>query len=111
LYKIKTGSTSTTVLRYDPWEGPTNIANIRWPLQTPVKGKGKDDLKGVFVQTNASRTKAVEHFLKYGKLSGCVSLRAYFFTSPHSSLVLVVLRFPITLILLSGSAVARPRTT
>lgn len=76
LYTIKTGNSSTTVLRYDPWEGPTNVADIQWPAHRPVKGKGKEEFKGVLVQTSGNRRKAVGHFLKYGTLSGCVSLSA-----------------------------------
>jgi hypothetical protein len=56
-------------MRYDPWEGDAKIADIRWPNTVPIKGKGKEDMQGVVVQIG-SRTKAVEQFLKYGKLSG-----------------------------------------
>ncbi|KIM83210.1 hypothetical protein PILCRDRAFT_819446 [Piloderma croceum F 1598] len=70
LYTIETGSTSTSVLRYDPWEGHTKVADIRWPERMPIRGKGKESLQGVAVEMNGSRTKAVEQFLKHGTLSG-----------------------------------------
>jgi len=70
LYKIETSSTSTSVLRYDPWEGHTKVADIRWPERMPIKGKGKENLQGVTVEMSGSRTKAVEQFLKHGTLSG-----------------------------------------
>ena len=71
LYTIETGSTSTSVLRYDPWEGHTKVADIRWPERMPIKGKGKESLQGVTVEMNGSHTtKAVEQFLKHGTLSG-----------------------------------------
>jgi hypothetical protein len=72
LYAIKTGTSSTTVLRYDPWEGPTNVADIRWPRQTPVKGKGKGkgDMHGVIIEMSGCRMKTADHFLKHTTLSG-----------------------------------------
>jgi len=70
LYSIQTGCSRTAVVRYDPWEGHTEIAEIRWPQRMPIKGKGKDALQGVIVQMNGSRSKAAQHFLKYGTLSG-----------------------------------------
>jgi hypothetical protein len=70
LYTIETGSSSTSVLRYDPWEGHTKVADIRWTERMPIKGKGKENLQGVTVEMSGSRTKAVEQFLKYGTLSG-----------------------------------------
>ena len=89
LYTIKTRCTSTTVLRHDPWEGPTNIAEVHWPTKLPIKGKGKDDLKGVLVRTNGGPTRTVDNFLKVGTLSGCVHLlRAYSETFSHFVLAL-----------------------
>jgi hypothetical protein len=99
LYTIKTGSTSTTVLRYDPWAGNTEIADIRWPQRMPLKGKGKEDLQGVIVQVSGGEAKAVEQFLKFGTLSGCVVfalLRCMSIHLAHSSRRFVIPNYPHT---------------
>lgn len=69
LYTLKTTSMGTSVTRYDPWEGPTTTADIQWPSQLPVKSKGRENFYGVTVRMNGN-TRPVEHFLKYGALSG-----------------------------------------
>lgn len=71
LYTLKTANMCTTLMRYDPWDGSTKIAEIRWPRQVPVRVKGKENLQGVSLRMNG-QTKSVESFLKYGTLSGYV---------------------------------------
>jgi hypothetical protein len=67
---IETTNTCTVVSRYDPWEGSTKTANIRWPKRVPVKSKGKQNMQGVSVQMHGGPESAVEHVLKPGTLSG-----------------------------------------
>jgi hypothetical protein len=64
LYVIETANTCTVVSRYDPWEGSTKTANIRWPKRIPVKSKGKQSMQGVSVQMHGSPESAVDHVLK-----------------------------------------------
>jgi hypothetical protein len=63
VYVIKTVGTLTTVKRSDSWEGPIQIADIRWPRKVPVVGKSKD-LDSVLVQMAGGRWKEAGDILK-----------------------------------------------
>ena len=84
LYKFKTIDMCTTLMRYDPWDGSTKIAEIRWPRQTPVKAKGKENMQDVFIRMNG-HTKPVESFLKFVTLSAYV-----YYSLPTNVLTLTV---------------------
>ncbi|KIJ67744.1 hypothetical protein HYDPIDRAFT_25217 [Hydnomerulius pinastri MD-312] len=68
LYSVETVGSSTTIWRSDPWDGSAKIADIRWPKELPLKGKGRDNTHGALLQMNGSRWKESTNFLKYGSL-------------------------------------------
>ncbi|KAH7888846.1 hypothetical protein F5I97DRAFT_1925404 [Phlebopus sp. FC_14] len=70
LYSVETVNSSTTIWRSDPWDGSAKIADIRWPRELPLKGKGRDNTHGALVQMNGSRWKETSSFLKDGSI-GC----------------------------------------
>ena len=69
LYKVKTVDMCTTLVRFDPWDGSTKIAQVRWPRLVPLKGKGKENVQSVTIRMN-NHIKPVESFLRFGTLSG-----------------------------------------
>ncbi|EGO00174.1 hypothetical protein SERLA73DRAFT_160158 [Serpula lacrymans var. lacrymans S7.3] len=46
LYAVETVGSSTTIWRSDPWDGMTKAADIRWPKELHIKGKGKENVNG-----------------------------------------------------------------
>jgi hypothetical protein len=67
IYVIRTQGTSTTITRSDPWEGSTKTAEVKWPKDVPVKGKGKDN-DGVLVQMKGGRWESGFSLLRPGSL-------------------------------------------
>ncbi|KAG2074686.1 hypothetical protein BDR04DRAFT_1140591, partial [Suillus decipiens] len=67
LYSVETVGSSTTIWRSDPWDAPVKIADICWPKDLPVKGKGRDT-HGAIIQMGDPRWKDTDSYLKYGSL-------------------------------------------
>ncbi|KAG1751468.1 uncharacterized protein EDB91DRAFT_609434 [Suillus paluster] len=67
LYSVETVGSSTTVWRSDPWGTSVTIADIRWPKDIPLKGKGRDT-HGSLIQMGDPRWKDTDSYLKYGSL-------------------------------------------
>ncbi|KAH0827497.1 hypothetical protein J3R83DRAFT_4209 [Lanmaoa asiatica] len=64
LYAVETVGSSTTVWRSDPWDGSAKIADICWPKDLPLKGKGKDHTQGATVQMAGFRWRETTSLLK-----------------------------------------------
>ncbi|KAJ3866707.1 hypothetical protein EV359DRAFT_79324 [Lentinula novae-zelandiae] len=67
LYTIRTNGTQTSVVRSDPWNGNTAIAEVEWPILDPSKAKGKQ-LDGVTIQMRSGRQKQADTFLRPGSI-------------------------------------------
>lgn len=72
LYAVETVGSSTTVWRQDPWDGSAKIADIRWPKDLPLKGKGKDHTQGATIQMDGLRWRETTSLLKSSGLGRCV---------------------------------------
>ncbi|KAG6877580.1 hypothetical protein C0993_005910 [Termitomyces sp. T159_Od127] len=64
LYTITTLGPDTTIKRADPWDGDTDIAEIKWSTTAPQKGKNAAD--GALVRMKNSRWTESEAFLRRG---------------------------------------------
>ncbi|KAG1816154.1 uncharacterized protein BJ212DRAFT_214253 [Suillus subaureus] len=67
LYSVETVGSSTTIWRSDPWDASVKIADICWPKDLPLKGKGRDT-HGAIIQMGEPRWKDTDSYLKYGSL-------------------------------------------
>ncbi|KAG2135504.1 hypothetical protein DEU56DRAFT_394576 [Suillus clintonianus] len=67
LYSVETVGSSTTVWRSDPWGASVKIADICWPKELPLKGKGRDT-HGALIQMGDPRWKDTDSYLKYASL-------------------------------------------
>ncbi|KAG1752901.1 hypothetical protein EDB19DRAFT_1903282 [Suillus lakei] len=67
LYSVETVGSSTTVWRSDPWGASVKIADICWPKDLPLKGKGRDT-HGAIIQMGDPRWRDTDSYLKYGSL-------------------------------------------
>lgn len=67
LYSVETVGSSTTIWRSDPWDASVKIADICWPKDLPLKGKGRDT-HGAIIQMGDPRWKDTDSYLKYGGL-------------------------------------------
>lgn len=67
LYSVETVGSSTTVWRSDPWGASVKIADISWPKDIPLKGKGRDT-HAALIQMGGPRWKDTDSYLKYGSL-------------------------------------------
>lgn len=84
LYAVETVGSSTTVWRSDPWDGSAKIADIRWPKDLPLKGKGRDHTQGAMIQMDDLRWRETTTLLKYSGLGRCVAhYSAYSCTALH----------------------------
>jgi hypothetical protein len=72
LYSVETVGSSTTIWRSDPWDASVKIADICWPKDLPLKGKGRDT-HGAIIQMGDPRWKDTDSYLKYGGLGKCAS--------------------------------------
>ncbi|KAG7446638.1 uncharacterized protein BT62DRAFT_130849 [Guyanagaster necrorhizus] len=66
LYAIKTVGTTTVITRSDPWAGPVETSNIRWPL-VKAKGRGRN-WDGVQVQVKGGSWEDGERVLRQGSI-------------------------------------------
>lgn len=73
LYSVETVGSSTTIWRSDPWGGSVKIADICWPKDIPLKGKGRDT-HGAIIQMGDPRWKDTDTYLKFGSLGRYVIL-------------------------------------
>ncbi|KAG9316348.1 hypothetical protein JVU11DRAFT_2380 [Chiua virens] len=64
LYAVETVGSSTTVWRSDPWDGSAKIADIRWPKDLPLKGKGRDAAQGPTFQMDSLRWRETSTLLR-----------------------------------------------
>lgn len=71
VYAFQTLGASTVILRNDPSVGSTKTAEIKWPSNLPIKGKGKgkDTVDGVLVQMAGRRWKDGEVFMRPGSFN------------------------------------------
>ncbi|KAG2055385.1 hypothetical protein BDR06DRAFT_996083 [Suillus hirtellus] len=67
LYSVETVGSSTTIWRSDPWDASVKIADICWPKDLPLKGKGRDT-HGAIIQMSEPRWRDTDNYLKYGNL-------------------------------------------
>ncbi|KAG1790522.1 uncharacterized protein HD556DRAFT_1390806 [Suillus plorans] len=67
LYSVETVGSSTTIWRSDPWDASVKIADICWPKDLPLKGKGRDT-HGAIIQMSEPRWRDTDSYLKYGNL-------------------------------------------
>ena len=67
LYSVETVGSSTTIWRSDPWDAPAKIADICWPKDIPLKGKGRDT-HGAVLQMGDTRWKDTNAYLKWCSL-------------------------------------------
>lgn len=72
LYSVETVGSSTTIWRSDPWDASVKIADICWPKDLPLKGKGRDT-HGAIIQMSEPRWRDTDSYLKYGNLGKYVS--------------------------------------
>lgn len=72
LYAVETVGSSTTVWRSDPWDCSAKIADIRWPKDLPLKGKGRDHSQGAKVQMDGPHWRETTTLLKPSGLGRCV---------------------------------------
>lgn len=73
LYAVETVGSSTTIWRSDPWDGSAKIADIRWPKDLPLKGKGRDHTQGAMIQMDDLRWRETTSLLKCSGLGRCVT--------------------------------------
>ena len=71
LYSVETVGSSTTVWRSDPWDRSAKIADIRWPKDLPLKGKGRDPTQVATIQMGELRWRETTSLLKYSGLGRC----------------------------------------
>ncbi|KAG8213676.1 hypothetical protein J3R82DRAFT_10373 [Butyriboletus roseoflavus] len=64
LYAVETVGSSTTIWRSDPWDCSAKIADIRWPKDLPLKGKGRDHTQGATVQMDGPHWRETTSLLK-----------------------------------------------
>ena len=64
LYAVETVGASTTVWRSDPWDGSAKIADLRWPKDLPLKGKGRDHPQSATIQMDDQRWREATSLLK-----------------------------------------------
>lgn len=74
LYAVETVGSSTTVWRSDPWDGSAKIADICWPKELPLKGKGRDNAQAATIQMDGLRWRETTSLLKYSGLGRWVIL-------------------------------------
>lgn len=69
LYSVETVGSSTTIWRSHPWDrdASVKIADICWPKNLPLKGKGRDT-HGAIIQMGDPPWKDTDNYLKYGSL-------------------------------------------
>lgn len=68
LYAVETVGSFTTVWRSDPWDGTAKIADIRWPKELPLKGKGKDNAQTATILMDGLRWRETSSLLKHSGL-------------------------------------------
>jgi hypothetical protein len=65
LYYVQTDGPATTISRFDSWEAPTKVIEVKWPKASLTKGKG-DEGESILVQVRGGRWKFADSILLSG---------------------------------------------